>query len=71
MCRGHTGRFCDDACRWTVSCAITTEKPIDAGRRAVGSAAARFVEAMGGTLEPEDTPGGGLTMVVSLPVEKK
>lgn len=25
-----------------------------------------FVEAMGGTLEPEDTPGGGLTMVVSL-----
>jgi two-component system sensor histidine kinase KdpD len=26
-----------------------------------------FVEGMGGTLEPEDTPGGGLTMVVSLP----
>ena len=26
-----------------------------------------LVEAMGGTLEPEDTPGGGLTMVVSLP----
>jgi len=26
-----------------------------------------FVEAMGGTLEPEDTPGGGLTMVVALP----
>ncbi|MDR0283351.1 MAG: DUF4118 domain-containing protein [Propionibacteriaceae bacterium] len=25
-----------------------------------------FVEAMGGTLTPEDTPGGGLTMVVSL-----
>nr|WP_232235860.1 DUF4118 domain-containing protein [Acidipropionibacterium acidipropionici] len=25
-----------------------------------------FVEGMGGTLEPEDTPGGGLTMVVSL-----
>ncbi len=25
-----------------------------------------FVEAMQGTLEPEDTPGGGLTMVVSL-----
>jgi len=22
---------------------------------------------MGGTLTPEDTPGGGLTMVVSLP----
>jgi len=26
-----------------------------------------FVESMGGTLLPEDTPGGGLTMVVSLP----
>ncbi len=26
-----------------------------------------FVEAMGGTLEPEDTPGGGLTMVIELP----
>ena len=25
-----------------------------------------FTEAMGGTLEPEDTPGGGLTMVVEL-----
>ncbi|MBC9944341.1 sensor histidine kinase KdpD [Leucobacter sp. cx-328] len=28
-----------------------------------------FVEAMRGTLTPEDTPGGGLTMVVSLPIE--
>ncbi len=27
-----------------------------------------FMTAMGGTLEAEDTPGGGLTMVVSLPV---
>lgn len=27
-----------------------------------------FVEGMGGTLTPEDTPGGGLTMVVELPV---
>ncbi|MBF4572704.1 sensor histidine kinase KdpD [Herbiconiux sp. VKM Ac-1786] len=27
-----------------------------------------FAEGMGGTLEAEDTPGGGLTMVVSLPV---
>ena len=27
-----------------------------------------FVEGMGGTIEPEDTPGGGLTMVVSLPI---
>ena len=27
-----------------------------------------FVEAMQGTLTPEDTPGGGLTMVISLPL---
>jgi two-component system sensor histidine kinase KdpD len=27
-----------------------------------------FVEAMGGTLEAEDTPGGGLTMVIELAV---
>lgn len=34
----------------------------------LGLALARgFVEAMHGTLEPEETPGGGLTMVVSLP----
>jgi two-component system sensor histidine kinase KdpD len=26
-----------------------------------------FTDGMGGTLEAEDTPGGGLTMVVSLP----
>ncbi len=26
-----------------------------------------LVEAMGGTLAPEETPGGGLTMVLSLP----
>ena len=26
-----------------------------------------LAEAMGGTLDPEDTPGGGLTMVLSLP----
>jgi two-component system, OmpR family, sensor histidine kinase KdpD len=32
----------------------------------LGLAVARgFVEAMGGSLTPEDTPGGGLTMVVS------
>ncbi len=35
----------------------------------LGLALARgLVEAMGGSLEPEDTPGGGLTMVISLPV---
>jgi two-component system sensor histidine kinase KdpD len=28
-----------------------------------------LVEAMGGSLEPEETPGGGLTMVVSLPTD--
>ncbi len=34
----------------------------------LGLALARgLVEAMGGTLDPEETPGGGLTMVVSLP----
>jgi two-component system sensor histidine kinase KdpD len=26
-----------------------------------------LAEAMGGTLEPEETPGGGLTMVLSMP----
>ena len=34
----------------------------------LGLALARgLVEAMGGTLTPEDTPGGGLTMVLALP----
>jgi signal transduction histidine kinase len=28
---------------------------------------AHLAEAMGGTVEPEDTPGGGLTMVLTLP----
>ncbi len=28
-----------------------------------------LIEAMGGSLDPEDTPGGGLTMVISLPVD--
>jgi two-component system sensor histidine kinase KdpD len=36
----------------------------------LGLAVARgFVEANGGTLEAEDTPGGGLTMVLTLPVD--
>ena len=34
----------------------------------LGLAVARgFVEAMGGQIVAEDTPGGGLTMVISLP----
>ncbi|MFI9273868.1 ATP-binding protein [Kitasatospora sp. NPDC052896] len=38
----------------------------------LGLAVARgFVEAMGGTLAAEDTPGGGLTMVVSLPAVER
>ena len=28
-----------------------------------------FAEGMGATLEAEDTPGGGLTMVLGLPVD--
>jgi two-component system sensor histidine kinase KdpD len=35
----------------------------------LGLAVARgFTEAMGGTLNAEDTPGGGITMVLSLPL---
>ena len=30
-----------------------------------------FTEGMGGTLTPEDTPGGGLTMVIALPVAEE
>ena len=34
----------------------------------LGLALARgLTEAMGGTLEPDETPGGGLTMTLSLP----
>lgn len=32
------------------------------------SVAKGFVDAMGGAIRAEDTPGGGLTIVVSLPV---
>jgi two-component system sensor histidine kinase KdpD len=31
------------------------------------SVAKGFTEAMGGSIRAEDTPGGGLTMVISLP----
>ena len=35
----------------------------------LGLAIARgFTEAMGGTVTPEDTPGGGITMTVALPL---
>jgi two-component system sensor histidine kinase KdpD len=38
----------------------------------LGLALARgLTEAMNGTLTAEDTPGGGLTMVVSLPAAKE
>lgn len=34
------------------------------------SVAKGFVEAMGGTIRAEDTPGGGLTVVISLPADR-
>jgi len=35
----------------------------------LGLAIARgFMEAMGGQIRPTDTPGGGLTMIISLPI---
>ena len=35
------------------------------------SVAKGFTEAMGGTITMEDTPGGGLTVVIAMPVEEK
>lgn len=41
------------------------------GRMGLGLAIARgFTEAMGGTVTPEDTPGGGFTMTVALPLAR-
>lgn len=41
------------------------------GSVGLGLAVARgFVEALGGTLTADDTPGGGLTMVLRLPLER-
>jgi K+-sensing histidine kinase KdpD len=45
------------------------DRPTDGAGVGLGLAIARgFTEAMGGTLTPADTPGGGLTMTVTLPV---
>ncbi|RIX30631.1 ATP-binding protein [Amnibacterium setariae] len=42
----------------------------DSGGIGLGLALSRgFAEGMGGTIEAEDTPGGGLTMVIGLPVD--
>ncbi len=35
------------------------------------SVAKGFVEAMGGAIAAEDTPGGGLTIVISLPAHRQ
>jgi two-component system sensor histidine kinase KdpD len=35
------------------------------------SVAKGFTEAMGGTIRAEDTPGGGLTVVISLPGDRE
>ncbi|WP_456302092.1 ATP-binding protein [Streptomyces goshikiensis] len=43
--------------------------PFEASRAGVGLAVARgFTEAIGGTLTAEDSPGGGFTMVITLPM---
>jgi K+-sensing histidine kinase KdpD len=45
------------------------DRPTDGAGIGLGLAIARgFTEAMGGTLAPFETPGGGLTMTVTLPV---
>jgi two-component system, OmpR family, sensor histidine kinase KdpD len=45
------------------------DRPTDGAGVGLGLAIARgFTEAMGGTVTPADTPGGGLTMTVTLPV---
>jgi K+-sensing histidine kinase KdpD len=45
------------------------DRPTDGAGVGLGLAIARgFTEAMGGTLTPAETPGGGLTMTVTLPV---
>lgn len=45
------------------------DRDATSGGIGLGLAVARgFAQAIGGTLEPDDTPGGGLTMVLALPV---
>jgi two-component system sensor histidine kinase KdpD len=45
------------------------DNPRDGTGVGLGLAVARgFVEAMGGELTVEDTPGGGLTMVIGMPM---
>jgi K+-sensing histidine kinase KdpD len=39
----------------------------EARERVVVALARGLVEAMGGALAPDDTPGGGLTMIVTVP----
>ncbi|WP_329125927.1 hypothetical protein [Streptomyces sp. NBC_01353] len=49
--------------------ALPRDEPVEGGAERRQEAVGRLLtEAMGGTLVPEDMPGGGLTMVVSLPV---
>ena len=51
--------------------AILGDRSNDAGV-GLGLAIARgFVEAMGSTLEIDDTPGGGTTMSIRIPVDDK
>ncbi|MGC0337880.1 signal transduction histidine kinase [Streptomyces sp. SLBN-8D4] len=48
---------------------MTQGKPRPWSGLGLGLAIARgFTEAMNGTLTPTDTPGGGLTMTLTLPV---
>ena len=57
-------RPCGSGCS-SRSSGWTTAPPADSG---LGLAVARgLTEAVGGTLAAEDTPGGGLTMVLSVP----
>ena len=45
------------------------DRDATSGGIGLGLAVARgFAQAIGGTLEPDDTPGGGLTMVLALPI---